>query len=223
MPVAPEKTFRAQQVIVFLGLLLNALTRTVSIPLEKRDKALEQIEFFLVKKKVTVLQIQQLAGILNFICRAVVPGRAFTRRLYNKTDNLKQHYHVRVDGEMKADLTMWSRFLNMSHSVAMCRPFVDFSKVVVAEEIQCTSDASSRIGFGCTYKHWFTRGVWPIDVRKRDDISINWMELYALTVATYIFAPLLKNRRVTIFCDNTSCCGHGQQQFIQIQSLHDSD
>ena len=50
-----------------------------------------------------------MCGFLNFLGRGVIPGHAFTHRLYTFTANpkLKQHHHICVAGEMKSDLGMW--------------------------------------------------------------------------------------------------------------------
>ena len=74
-PVSIEKMFLGEQIIVFLGMLLDTVKQTVSIPLDKRDKALQLLWDIVNKRKATVLRLQQLAGLLNFIARAVVPRR----------------------------------------------------------------------------------------------------------------------------------------------------
>ena len=98
------------------GLLLDAELQIVCIPLEKLQRARELIGYFLNKrnKKATLLQFQKLCGFLNFLCRCIVPGRAFLRRLYAATaasgERLKAHHHIRISGENRLDLQMWSRF-----------------------------------------------------------------------------------------------------------------
>ena len=123
-PVSLEKTFWGSQVIVFLGILINTVTQTISIPIEKRNKALTLIQDIIMSKKTTVLQLQKITGLLNFIGKAIYPGRAFTRRLYAKFSNpkLKQHYHVKVDDEIRGDLSVWQSFLQ--DDSAVCRPFL---------------------------------------------------------------------------------------------------
>ena len=79
-----DKTCWAMQVIVFLALLLDTVRQTLSIPVEKRDKAVRLLNDIVDKKKATILELQQLTGLLNFISRAVVLGRALTRRMYCK-------------------------------------------------------------------------------------------------------------------------------------------
>lgn len=101
LPLLPEKTEGPVTIIVFLGTLLNTLQRTIGIPQEKIDRAMAELSFVIENKKVTVHYLQKLTGLLNFLCRAIIPGKAFTRHMYNKfsSTTLKQHHHVRVDRE----------------------------------------------------------------------------------------------------------------------------
>ena len=121
-PVALEKTYWGTTLLVFLGLLLDTERQIVCIPQEKITKALQLIEYFLNRRKATVLECQKICGTLNFLCKCIVPGRAFLRRLYIKSSNLKQHHHVNITAENKLDLRIWQVFLN--HPTAFCRPFI---------------------------------------------------------------------------------------------------
>ena len=104
VPVAPEKTVWATLELTFLGIDLDGKTHALKVPQDKKLKAINMLKLMISKKKATVRQIQQLSGTLNFINKAVVPGRAFTRRMYakyseiesNKTP-LKQYHHVKLD------------------------------------------------------------------------------------------------------------------------------
>ena len=79
-----DKTFWGSTQIIFLGFLIDTVAQKVSIPCEKIQKTIGWIDYALNKRnhKITLLELQQLCGLLNFICRCIVPGRAFTRRLY---------------------------------------------------------------------------------------------------------------------------------------------
>ena len=128
-PVAVEKTFWADTSMIFLGLLIDAVCQMVFVPIEKLIKGRQMIKDIISKKskKTTIRELQQLCGFLNFLGRAIVPGRAFTRRLYYYTKNssFKPHHHIRVNQEMKLDLEIWNIFLH--HHTALARPFVDFT------------------------------------------------------------------------------------------------
>ena len=77
-PISMEKTEVAAPRMVFLGVLLDGIMHCLCVPEEKRNNAVGQLKFFLSKKKATIKEIQMLTGILNFLNRAIVPGRVFT-------------------------------------------------------------------------------------------------------------------------------------------------
>ena len=147
-PVSLEKTFWGTTKLVFLGLLIDTINQWVLIPIEKVQRATNLIDSILANrsKKVTMNQLQKVCGFLNFLGRCIIPGRAFTRRLYTYTGNDKPHHHIRVNNEMREDLTMWLSFLK--HPTVFCRPFMDFSQFIVADEIDMYSDASGKLGMG---------------------------------------------------------------------------
>ena len=77
--VSMEKMEWASDLIVFLGILLDGNCLFLSIPEEKRQFAVALLRDFISKKKVMVKQLQQLCGYLNFLGKAIFPGRTFTR------------------------------------------------------------------------------------------------------------------------------------------------
>lgn len=207
-PISEEKTVWATQIIVFLGLLLNTITMTIAIPLEKRNAALTQIDQVLDRKKVTVHRIQRLTGLLNFLCRAIVPGRMYLRRMYDTMSGLKQYHHVKVDRPMIEDLLMWKEFLKWDASLT--RPFMDFSETLIADEIDFFTDAckSDRLtAFGAVYGTAWTYGEIPQRISQLETGTIQSFEMYALLVGVALFASQLRNRRVVVFCDNQAVVG----------------
>ena len=114
--VSKEKTEWGTQIIVFLGILLNSERLILAIPQEKRNKALHLISTACSKRKVTVKFIQSLTGTLNFLCKAIVPGRTFLCRMYDsltltsKIKVLKPHHHVYLNSGFIKDCNMWKYF-----------------------------------------------------------------------------------------------------------------
>ena len=84
VPVALEKTEWATTQIVFLGILIDGINRCIAVPEEKRNRAITQLNYLLDKKKATVKELEKLVGFLNFLSKAIVPGRMFTRRMNAK-------------------------------------------------------------------------------------------------------------------------------------------
>ena len=167
------------------------------------------IEIFLNNKKVTVHQVQKLCGFLNFLCRSVVPGRAFTRRLYAmytvKGRTLLPHHHVKVREENRSDLLIWKRFL--SHPNVFARPFAEYGECT-AEEVLLYSDASGnfRKGFGAWCQNSWMFSVWSYEFMCKNDPSIEYLELFAVTAAVITWLHRFPNKHIYLFCDNESVC-----------------
>lgn len=209
MPVAEEKTCEADQRMIFLGMGIDTTKELICIPEEKRCKALSMLDNVISSRKVTVLELQQLSGLLNFIGRAVVPGRAFTRRIYAKFSNtkLKQHHHVSVDKELRLDCRTWMSFLKLEEAVL--RPFMDFGTNLYADELQWFTDASknTKLGFGCYFQGRYAYEKWNNSEEgfiQKYNPSVNFLELYAIVCSVELWGHLVRNRRVIIFSDNES-------------------
>ena len=78
-PISMEKTVWATDLLVFLGTLLDGKGHCLCVLVEKKTKAINQINYILSKRTATIKEIQSLTGLLNFLNRVIVPGRAFTR------------------------------------------------------------------------------------------------------------------------------------------------
>lgn len=226
LPIAHEKTERVTKIIIFLGMLINAFKRVVGIPQDKIVKALNQLDYIIGAKKVTVLQMQQITGLLNFFNRAIIPGRAFTRRLYSTfaDTKLRQHHHIQVTRETKLDMGMWREFLPQETSIL--RPFVNFTDRSQITPVAFTTDAtkSAKLGFAACWHDesnrtfYFCYKNWDPDFIEMYDPSIQFLELFALTVGIFLYSHQFRNRHVQIFCDNqavvqmvnndTSSCRH---------------
>ena len=200
-----DKTFWATTRLVFLGLLIDMEFQLVLILKEKLLKGQHLIELIIEKKskKATIKELQQLCGFLNFLGRAIVPGRAFTRRLYAYTKGaLKPHHHVRITQEIRLDLEMWKNFLH--HPSIFARLFLDFTKMAVVIPMYSDASKNPKLGFGATCETHWCYNQWNLDFMQQHDPSIEYLELYALVVAVVLWIDSYKNQRVVIHCDNMS-------------------
>ena len=181
-PVSVEKTEWATPNIVFLGILLNGQDRMLSVPLEKRQRATLLLMHFLSKKKATVRELQQLCGYLNFLTRAIFPGRAFLRRMYakyagclktSKNSKLKAHHHVRLDQEFKFDCQVWLEFLTMERQCVVNRPMVDLQAEINATDLGFHSDVSPAYGLGAIMQKQWIFAAWDKDFIKKEIPVLN--------------------------------------------------
>ena len=214
IPVAVEKTEWASTLVMFLGILLNGRTRTLSIPLEKQEKALNLLRNISSKKKATIKELQVLTGYLNFLTKAIVPGRVFTRCMYAKyvslknsemkSGKLKLYHHVSLDAEFRFDCELWKTFLTHYRDLAICRPMIDLEKTTLATELKFWTDASAnqRLGMGAVFNNQWWSIQWEpgyIDICKP---SIEYLELLAVTTAVLTWGDQIKDQRIILFCDN---------------------
>ena len=145
--------------------------------------------------------MQQLCGFLNFLCRCIVPGCAFTRRLYSKfSSSMKPHHHISINREMKEDLNVWKNFLQ--HPSVYCHPFIDYSVILQATDIDMFTDTSGSIGCGGIYTDRWFQMKWSPAFLKKCKPSIEFLELFAVTVAVLNWAKFFANRRICLFMDN---------------------
>ena len=209
-----DKTEWATDLITFLGMLLNGKACTISIPIDKVNKAINLLELTIQSKKVTVKHVQRLTGVLNFLSRAIVPGHTFTRCMYDKLkvrnkkgELLKQHHHVQVNKQFKLDALAWKYFLEHASSPQLCRPFVDFKDDTEAIILNFYTDASKTIGMGAIFNdHWMFAQWEPAFIQKCDP-SIEFLELFALCAAILAWETQLHNVRIIIFNDNQAVLG----------------
>ena len=218
-PVALDKTVWGTKLIIFLGILLNGSAMCLAIPEDKRIKTLHMVQKLMEAKKSTVRGLQQLAGTLNFLCKAIHPGRVFVRRMYAKfsfehdlrdkyskpiNEKLKPYHHVRLDAEFRQDCRIWQQFLLYQESVN--RPFIDFqADPSDSIELDFYTDASlnENFGVGCFFPPNWGFAAWEPGWIAKVKPSIMYLELVALCAGVFMWQERLANMKVEIFCDNT--------------------
>ena len=162
---------------------------------------------------------------------AIVPGRAFTRRMYakfspviqtplfgkklplkehkletvpiKKGSSLKLHHHVNLDAEFRQDCQMWITFLE-SHRKGICCPFCDMEEKLNAEQLDFYSDAAkgAELGLGAVFGQQWLFAKWEASFIKQMDPSIEYLELLGICMGVFAWSERLRNRRIIMFCNN---------------------
>ena len=78
------------------------------------------------------------------------------------------------------------------------------SPSITSEQICFYSDASAaaKLGYGCIYNTRWIRGDWDANFIKEFEPSIEYLELFALCAGIFTWGHLIRDVRVTVFCDN---------------------
>lgn len=198
VPIAQEKTMGPTQVITFLGLEIDAAAHRVKVPTDKCKGLIAQLTHALAQPKLSLRQLQSLIGGLNFVCKAVSPGRAFLRRLIDLTRGVtRPHYKVRISAGAKEDIRAWISFLQHFNGSVM---FLE-SELRDNEYFQFYTDSAGSIGFGVYFGGKWVQGKWPSFVLERA-YSIAFLELFPIVVGLTIWGPVLANRKVLFWSDN---------------------
>ena len=194
--------------------------------MEKINKALDQIDNILssqqtknknMKGKIQVRQVQQLTGLLNFICKAVPCGHPFLRRLYDLQAKVlppqtvcctkpKPHYKIHLSKGARQDLLMWKKFLSnpdfQIHREVKVLHLLSESN----QGLQIFADAAGNatLGFGCVFpeKGIWAYAHWPLGFFKQQTPSISLLELYAIVIAVEMWAHLLQGKQIRLHSDN---------------------
>ena len=132
-------------------------------------------------------------------------------KISDKTGNLKQYHHITLDSEFKADAAIWREFLLQAETFpeTLCRPFVDLSLELQAQEIDLYTDSSANenLGFGGIFMNRWFFGKWESNFIRKARPSIQYLELYAVCMAVFIWIEYFQNFRLILHCDNSSVVG----------------
>jgi hypothetical protein len=142
------------------------------------------------KKSATLQELQSLIGTLNFSCQVIAPGRAFLQRIINLTRGVsKPHHHIRLTNGFREDVKMWQILF------VLCGKFYLLTSLFLnsfwenSTNLSLYTDASGTLGFGGIFRTQWFQGKWlPHQTLDTKNISIDWQELYAIVVASYIWA-----------------------------------
>ncbi len=200
VPIAEQKTEGPCQVIEFLGITLDSQKMEARLPADKLSRLSTDLNSWQTKTSATLQELQSLIGTLNFACKVIAPGRAFLRRIINLTRGVsKPHHHVRLTNGFRDDVYMWQTFLRDWNGTSLfLNSFWENSTT-----LSLYTDASGTLGFGGIHKNQWFQGTWlPNQTLDTKNISIDWQELYAIVVASYIWGNLWAQKRILFYCDN---------------------
>ena len=158
VPVADHKTEGPSTLLVFLGIEIDTINRTLRLPREKLCQLQEEIRSWAGRRSCKKKALLSLIGQLQHACCVVQPGRTFLRRMIDLSTTAKKlHHRIRLNRGFRSDLYWWACFLTKWNGVNMMTGVV---RGPVYETI--TSDASGSWGCG-TYTcsgEWFQL-KWP--------------------------------------------------------------
>ena len=167
--------------IQFLGVEIDSITMTISLPLQKKEQIILQCKNILNHSGVSLRQLTQLIGRLLSTAIAILPAPLQYRALQcQQILELaeKQNFHARIvlSGEVRAEIQWWIENLMLSKRKAI---------ISQPPQLVITSDASMQ-GWGAACQGQTTGGPWTLEEQKN---HINILELKAaqLVILTFTY------------------------------------
>ena len=193
VPIASEKTEDPTTVLCFLGLELDSDEMVVRLPMDKVHDIIQKIEAAMSKRKVTLKALQSIIGVLQFACRAIIPGRPFCCRLINATCCVSNPYHhIRVTQNMQK-----ANFLRQHNGISVFHDRFWISSAE-AELYSALALAFTLRGNGHVLHGQRT---WQESGLTRD---ITVLELFPILVSLYLWGSKLCNKKILFHCDNAA-------------------
>ena len=97
------------------------------------------------------------------------------------------HHRVKLNAEFWEDIEWWLTYLPSWNGVS----FLYDADWTSTPDVELLTDASDK-GFGCYFQGQWCQGTFPCQSFVDQQMSINWHELYAATMALALWGPPAK-------------------------------
>ena len=198
VPLAVEKTVGPTTRTVFLGIEIDTVSQTLSIPSNKYTRLVDMIDLWLIKTTCSRKEVQSLVGTLMFASKCVPSGRLFTRRLTASLSQIRPPVvSITLDRDFYLDLSWWKVFLpRWNGTCRFIKPFWSHSS-----SINLFTDASATLGCGAFFDGaWFTLR-WPQWLLSAN-FSIEFLEYLPILFACLVWKESFHTRQIFFQCDN---------------------
>lgn len=184
--------------VTFLGVDLDSESMTLELPKGKIDELYDLLVQTSTLRRITKRELQSLAGKLNFACQCVYGGRFFVRRLHDAIARLRLPWHrTRITNSIRDDIAWWTRYLTLFNGWL---PMMDPRPLAPIYTDACKEAA------GAVWGNSFVHVPWT-DWAGCAALHINFKETIAVEIALNEWAPLLRDHKVRVHCDNVAAVG----------------
>ena len=175
---------------ICLGILVDSVNRTISIPDEKLKEIVEICQVWRTKSTCTKTQLQSLLRSLLYITKCVRPARFFLNRMLQVLRDGHACKQIHLTTDFHRDLHWFNTFLSSYNGVT----FYDNSQIHATIALDaCLS------GLGAVYKDMVYALPIPRGFR---NYTIVHLEMLNIMVALKVWGQHWSNKCVEIKCDN---------------------
>ena len=176
--------------VVCLGILIDTIQRTISIPEDKLKQICTVCNAWSDKRMVSRSELQSLLGLLLYITKCVKPARFFLNRMLQLLRDNSDQTSIILTPEFFKDLTWFQVFLTSYNGVSF------YHQPPVSKSIYL--DACLE-GLGGAFDNY----VYALPIAKGfRGYNIAHLEILNLVVALKIWGQVWANKSIEIHCDN---------------------
>ena len=217
VPMSPKKTEGPVTRLTFLGIEIDTEAMEARLSQERLEELRSSLSVWVTRDTASIQEFQSLAGVLNFVCRVVRPGRVYLRsiiaqvttlqRLARKSrsgsgavaraERMRQHT---LHPDVRADVAWWYHSLAQWNGVGILYDL----EWTASTKLELHTDACTT-GYGALCGTQWFQGLWTTDqlaaARRTDRESMPFLELLALVLAAATWGPSWGGRRILFHCD----------------------
>jgi hypothetical protein len=172
-------------VVIHLGFEFNSNMMEVTLPLNKKQHAVDAVSFLLSSSSVSFSILQETLGFLSHCCQVVPLGCPFLRNLFSllNYNNLSSHgWRIRISHAAQTDLQWWQHFLSSWSAISLIQPSRSNHDIA--------TDASGLKGIGGVHKRCVFSERMPTRQRSK---HINFKEIFTILHAFLLWHELWTN------------------------------
>ncbi|GAU91677.1 hypothetical protein RvY_03887 [Ramazzottius varieornatus] len=198
VPLATEKAEGPSTSLTFLGIQLDSVAQTLSLPQSKTDEIMALLVTWSDADTITRTELQSLIGKLQFAAKCVPAGRLFTRRLIQL---LTSHYRsphrkIPLSEDFRLDILWWRTFLPKWNGKTS---FLDINWTC-SSVLQLYTDASATLGMGGYFNGQWFQSRWPTWVIEKAP-CIEYLEMLPILIALLVWGKSFHRKRLVFHCD----------------------
>ena len=194
------------QVQQWLGKIYDTRKQWLSLPKEKVDKYISDLNKLLNKTSVTQRELLTHIGRTRHMASIYRPLAAFARNLESWAYTVKLlSHHIRITRPLKNDINLCIWAMRQASKVGIS--FDQFLKPMHIPDIIIYTDASLKVGAGgfSSKGHWFQTNWKNLNLHHPNNRDIVWKELVAIFAFIKTLRSSLRHKVLHIFTDNEAC------------------
>ena len=190
LTVSEKKLVRPVMQVTCLGVLIDTVEGTISIPPDKLRDITDAVRHWMVKDYATKHQLQSILGLLLYVHKCVKPARVFLNRMLDLPRSGHGQQKNCLTPDFKRDLDWFAKFLQAYNGVSL----YDHRTIDVTLELDACLKGFGGHSGDCIYHLSIPRGF--------RNLTIVHLEMVNILLAIRTFKHQWATKRVLIKCDN---------------------